>query len=328
MLEKIINTLYKGGFYLKTIVSVSIGSSLRNHRVETEILGEKYTIERIGTDGNINKAIELIKELDGKVDAFGLGGIDLYLTGADRKFMIKEAIPIVKAASKTPIVDGSGLKNTLEKSVIEFLNEQKIIDFSNKKVLLVCAIDRYKMAEAFINLGCNTILGDLIFALGIPIPIKSLRVFRRVVNVLLPVVSRLPYDVLYPTGQKQDSQVGNNKFEKYYYDADIIAGDFLYIKKYLPLDLFGKIIITNTITKEDVEMLKNRGVSMLVTTTPEFDGRSFGTNVMEAVLLAASGKRAEQLTPQDYIGLIKKINFLPRIEYLNNIEKLNEGKAH
>ncbi|MGE4284273.1 MAG: quinate 5-dehydrogenase [Clostridia bacterium] len=312
---------------MKRVVSVSIGSASRDHRVETEILGELYLIERIGTNGDICKAIELIRLLDGKVDAFGLGGIDLYLTGANKKFMIKEAIPIMNAAVQTPIVDGTGLKNTLEKSVIEFLNRKKIINFYNKKVLLVCAIDRFKMAEVFIELGCDTVLGDLIFALGVPIPIKSLEMFRKIVNVFLPIVSRLPYEILYPTGEKQNSQVKSGKFDKYYEEADIIAGDFLYIKKYLPQCLQDKIIITNTVTEEDVALLKRRGVCILITTTPEFNGRSFGTNVMEAVLIAASGRKPEELSNQDYIELIKKLNFSPRIEYLNNINKTNEGKA-
>jgi hypothetical protein len=55
---------------LKKVVSVSIGSSKRNHKVRVKIFGEEFTIERIGTDGDKRKAIELIKELDGKVDAF------------------------------------------------------------------------------------------------------------------------------------------------------------------------------------------------------------------------------------------------------------------
>ena len=54
---------------MKKVVSVSIGSSKRDHYVETEIMGEKFTIERIGTDGSIKKAIELIERIDGKVDA-------------------------------------------------------------------------------------------------------------------------------------------------------------------------------------------------------------------------------------------------------------------
>ncbi|MCG8500624.1 MAG: quinate 5-dehydrogenase [Firmicutes bacterium] len=314
---------------MKKVISVSIGSSLRDHRVETQILNEKYTIERIGTNGSIPKAITLIKALDGQVDALGLGGIDLYLSGANRKFMIKEAIPIVEAAKKTPIVDGTGLKNTLEKNIVEFLAAEKIIDFSGKKVLLVCAIDRFKMAESFIDMGCTTILGDIIFALGIPIPIKSISVFKKVVSTFLPIISRLPFNVLYPVGEKHNGQSAEPdrytqagkaaywNFERFYNDADIIAGDFLYIKKYLPENLYGKIIITNTVAQADVDMLKQRGVSILVTSTPEFNGRSFGTNVMEAVLIAAAGKRPEQLSTEDYMYLIKKMNFAPRIEYLN-----------
>ncbi len=212
------------------------------------------------------------------------------------------------------------------KSVIEFLAKEGIIDFSNKKVLLVCAIDRYKMAESLINLGCDTILGDLMFALGIPMPIKNIKSFKRIVNILLPVVARLPYEALYPIGEdqefkeKQSDQYKCSKFDKYYHNADIIAGDFLYINKYLPENLNGKIIITNTVTKDDIIRLRQRGVKILITSTPEFDGRSFGTNVIEAVLIAASGKNPQQLTMNDYIQLTKKMNLLPRIEYLNDSE--------
>ncbi len=311
---------------MKKVVSVSIGSSKRNHCVEAEFLGEKYIIQRIGTDGSITKAIDLIRALDGKIDAFGLGGIDLYLAGAHEKFMLKAAIPIVEAAQKTPIVDGTGLKNTLEKSVIEFLAKEEIIDFTNKKVLLVCAIDRYKMAESFINQGCETILGDLMFALGIPMPIKNIKNFKRIVTILLPVVTRLPYEILYPIGENQECQeissdkYNGSKFDKYYHNADIIAGDFLYINKYLPENLNNKIIITNTVTKDDIIRLRQLGVKMLITSTPEFDGRSFGTNVIEAVLIAASGKNPQQLTMNDYIQLTEKMNLVPRIEYLNDTE--------
>ena len=60
----------------------------------------------------------IIKDLDGKVDAFGLGGIDRYIYAVDRRYEFHDARRIVQAARKTPIVDGSGLKNTLERRVI------------------------------------------------------------------------------------------------------------------------------------------------------------------------------------------------------------------
>jgi hypothetical protein len=62
---------------MKRAVSISIGSSKRNKAVEIELLGEQIRLERIGTDGDMQKAAELYRELDGKVDAFGVGGADL-----------------------------------------------------------------------------------------------------------------------------------------------------------------------------------------------------------------------------------------------------------
>jgi tartrate dehydratase alpha subunit/fumarate hydratase class I-like protein len=58
---------------MKRAVSISIGSSKRNKAVEVELLGEKVLIERIGTDGSMEKAAQLYRELDGKVNAFGVG---------------------------------------------------------------------------------------------------------------------------------------------------------------------------------------------------------------------------------------------------------------
>jgi hypothetical protein len=198
--------------------------------------------------------------------------------------------------------------------LIENLDNKKIIDFPGKKVLFVCAIDRFKMAEAFVSSGCDVTIGDIIFALNIPFPIRSIKAFKRIVRILLPAVSCLPYKLLYPVGEDQNKGPKASSFAKYYENVDIIAGDFLYIKKYMPQDLEGKIIITNTVTKEDANVLKDSGVDMLITSTPELNGRSFGTNVMEAVLIAASGKNPNELSEQDYLVLIDKLKFLPRIQ--------------
>ncbi|MCF6096150.1 quinate 5-dehydrogenase [Thermovorax subterraneus] len=300
---------------MKHVMSVSLGSSKRNHKVKVNILGEDVLIERVGTDGDKKKAAEIIREYDGKVSAFGLGGIDLYLYAGKKRYIIKDAAKLAACARISPVVDGSGLKNTLERKVIEYLDKEKILDFKGKKVLLVAATDRFGMAQALEKTGALMTYGDLIFALGIPIPLHSLKVIDFLARILVPVLSRLPFEMLYPTGEKQE--VNKSRFSKFFEEADIIAGDFHYIKRYMPEKLQGKVIITNTVTSEDVETLKEKGVKMLITTTPELEGRSFGTNVMEAVLVSLAGKPYNELTPNDYEELLEKIGFLPRIEKLN-----------
>ena len=59
---------------MKRAVSVSLGSVTRDKSVEIELLGEKVLIERIGTDGDVDKAIRLYNDLDSKVDCCGVYG--------------------------------------------------------------------------------------------------------------------------------------------------------------------------------------------------------------------------------------------------------------
>jgi len=53
--------------------------------------------------------------------------------------------------------------------------------------------------------------------------------------------------------------------------------------------LSSKTILTNTTTAEDVDWLATTGCSTLITTTPRFEGRSFGTNLTEACITAVLG---------------------------------------
>jgi hypothetical protein len=302
---------------MKKVLGVSLGSSTRNHKVEIEVLGERVEIERRGTDGDVKKMIQIFQENDGKVDVFSLGGTDLYLYSGPqgKRYTIKESERIVKVIKKTPIVDGTGIKYVLEKSVVKYIDTQTEIVFKGKKALVTITVDRFGMAEGLIEAGCEMTFGDLIFCLNIPIPLHSFRSIEIFARLLLPVLVYVPIKYLYPTGEKQEKS--NLKYVRYFQDADIIAGDYLGISQYMPGDMGGKTIITNTVTSSNVEDLKKRGVNYLITTTPEFEGRSFGTNVFQATLVAISGKSPEELQPEDYLKLIEKTGFKPRIEKLN-----------
>ncbi len=299
---------------MKHVVGISLGSSERNHVVTVELMGEHYKIERIGTDGNMNRMIEMIRELDGKVDAFGLGGMDLYIYAVDRRYEFRDARRISRAAEKTPIVDGSGLKNTLERRSIEQLAEQTDLFKDTKKVLLMSAMDRLGMAQAFEKVGCKMTYGDLAFVLGLPIPLSSLKTLAMVARVLAPLVGQLPFTMIYPTGEKQT--VNKPRFPRYFHDNDIIAGDFHFIHRYMPGELPGKTIVTNTVTRDDVEFLRARKLKTLITTTPEMEGRSFGTNIMEALLVCMAGGKQE-LSEEQYNDLLEKLDLKPRIVELN-----------
>lgn len=304
---------------MKKIISISLGSDKRDHRVEAEFLGEKFIIERKGTNGDKKRAAQLFTELDGQYDAFGMGGIDLSIQVGNSAYHFRDAKKLIKNVKQTPVVDGSGLKNTLERLTVEYIEDELDIELSNKKILVTSAMDRYGMAETFYQRDADVVCGDLIFGLGVPIRIKSLKALKRIASILAPVVTKLPFEWVYPTGNKQDevnTHVG--KYKKFYAEADIIAGDFHFIKAYLPEEIKNKIILTNTTTSTDLNKLKNRGAKALITTTPNLNGRTFGTNVMEALLITLINKKPSQITSDDFLKMLKKLNFEPNFIYFGS----------
>jgi len=301
---------------MKKAVSISIGSSKRNKAVEVTLLGEKVSIERIGTDGDMEAAALKYKELDGKVDAFGVGGADLGALVDGKWFPLYSVQSMVRFVKKTPLVDGGGLKNTLENKAAAFL-DAKIGDYINsrgRKVLVALGMDRWGLSKSFVEAGYETIFGDFMFGLDLPIAIRKISQLKTLGNLLLPIVFHLPFAWLYPTGEKQEKRTP--KWGKYYAWATVIAGDCHYIKRFMPDDLTGKVIVTNTTTPEDVELFKKCGVKYLVTTTPVLDGRSFGTNMMEAALVAVSGK-GRPLTWPELNEMLDQLGFEPQLQELN-----------
>jgi hypothetical protein len=303
---------------LKRVVSVSLGSTKRDKTVTATFLGQPFEISRVGTDGDQARFKRTLSELDGKVDAIGFGGMDQYLWSDGKRYEFRAARALLAPAKKTPVLDGSGLKNTLEREMVEWLQQNGIVDFSKSKILMVAGVDRFGMSEALAAQGGEIIFGDLMFALDLPFPIRGRQAHRAWARFLLPLIVQMPLSVLYPMGEKQNDI--KPKWQKYYQWADVIAGDFHYIRRYMPTAesgfLTGKVILTNTTTETDEQELRRRGVKMLITSTPSFDGRSFATNVMESVLVALN--HGKPLTPEEYLTTIKELNWIPNVRYLQD----------
>ncbi len=296
---------------MRRVVSVSLGSSKRNKTHEVEILGEMFRIERIGTDGDLDAFAKMFSDLDGKVDALGVGGADIYVVVGKRRYAFKQIQKLVAGAKTTPVVDGSGLKHTLERETILALQRDGTVDFKNEKVLLVSAVDRFGMAQALLEVGAQTTYGDFLFGLGLPIPIRSYKTVRIFGAIVLPIITRLPFKWFYPTGEKQDSRTP--KFPKVFNEATFICGDWHYIKRYAPDRLDGKTILTQTLRKADLDWLKTTGARRAITTTPVMGGETFATNVMEGVVVALNRKRPEELTESDYLETLKRLDWKPNV---------------
>ena len=308
---------------MKEALSISIGSSMRNKSIVINLLGQDVRIQRVGTDGDMKAAREMFRDYDGKVDAFGVGGSDLGLFFAGKWYPLHSVLPMVQDVQKTPIVDGCGLKNTLETRCAAILEAEigHYLDQIGRTALVMTAVDRYGLLRAFIDAEYQCIFGDALFSLGLPLPLYRERGVKTLVSLLVPIVTRVPFHWVYPTGEKQHQR--KPKFSWAFDQSSVIAGDCHYIIRNMPAELEGKIIVTNTTTPSDIELFRQAGVKYLMTTTPVYEGRSFGTNMMEAALLAVSGYqgavnyRVHQPYFKMMAELVDKVGFKPVLQELN-----------
>jgi len=304
---------------MKKILSISIGSSKRDHTTRVEFLGQLCELSRQGTDGDFEKGVQLYHQYDGKVDAFGVGGAEFHLQVGRRRYHFRDVKRIRKAIKISKVGDGNGVKGLLAQRALAALEQHLNTEgktLKGLKGLKTNAVDRYQMAEAMVDAGLDTTFGDFYFTLNIPIRVRTLATVRLLAGILLPFITQLPYMWFYPLGAQQE-QDPVNKYPKLYENADVICGDFLQIRHYLPPDMSGKIIVTNTTTARNVELLQKRCLKILVTTTPRLEGRSFGTNVMEATMRALSDKPDPEITEADFLDMIERIPLEPNIEVLN-----------
>jgi hypothetical protein len=299
---------------LRRAVSVSLGDPVRDKAVEVSLNGVPVRIERIGTGGDIRRAQELFARLDGQVDALSVGGMDLYVRMEAREYPIHSALKLVKGVKNTPLVDGRALKYVYERRLFELVGEGLGDNPHYERAFMPFSIDRLGLAEAVSAVTDELILGDLLFALGVPWTIKGLPRFKQIARILMPLMSYLPLSMILPPGMEGEQR--KPKAEQLWRQADLIVGDMHYIYTYSPTDLHGKTVITNTTTPANIELLRERGVRTVVTTSPRYEGRSFGINTMEAALTAYAGL-GRPLSDEELNALIDEVGLKPWVKTLN-----------
>lgn len=303
---------------MKRIVSISLGSSRRDYQFTTTVLGQHIEVRRIGTDGDTARARQLIEQYDGAVDVIGLGGLTpVFRVGAAR-YPHREAISIAAAARKTPVVSGGLIKQTLDRWCIQEGGRARKGLFSYKRVLITSGIDRYAMAQALAGFNGEMRFADPVVHSGVqflppPRSIEQLDIYAR---TTLPITALLPYRVLHPVALGSEGR--DARAAKLFAWADVIAGDFAYIRRFAPDALKNKIIVTDDPSLAEIADLAARGASLLVTLGPKLadDHPYVSADILEAIAVAVLECGA-QPTEGDIINFIAAAGWGPDVATLN-----------
>ncbi len=276
------------------VVSVSLGSPLRDHRTLIKIGGERVQLERIGCAGDVRRAAEAIRSLDGRVDAIGLGGVNLALRLGREAYPLPEGEFLQKQALRTPVCDGSSWKRVAEPLSLHLIARKTGL-FQGRVSLVSSVLDRFPLAQALEQAGSRVLVGDAFYALRLPVIFPSVRAFRPFVKAFVPLLRRIPIRYLYGSDTSEFRECPGVFFK----GIDILAGDFHYIKVRIPTSLSDKIIVASTMTEGEMKELYRRGAALVLSLTPPAGGRVYGANAWEAITRALTGRSSGELDPRD-----------------------------
>ena len=300
---------------MKKIVSISLGSPDYDYEFEKEVLDHRYHVRRIGTGGDVRLARRLVREHDGQVDAIGLAGMSVEFHVADRTYKHRETLRIAHAARYTPVVGGRGLKRILDRWAIRDLAAREPGIFTRKNVFFLSGVANWDIYSVMREFTENVSFGDPILHFGVPTVLEGERSFRRYARVSMPLLTRRPYVTFFPrgrTGEDLQHLLLSQPFQK----ADIIVGDLSLVLHFTPDDLRGKTVVTDTIDEDRLNLLRERGVDVVCTTTPEvFPNKRADLNVLQAIFIAHLGKPPDQIGDDDYLDLIRLMEARPRVIY-------------
>jgi predicted amino acid dehydrogenase len=306
---------------MKHIISISLGSSQRDYSCIVTILGQRMTIERIGTNGSITEATHLIQQHEGRVDAIGLDGLTpVYHVGSTR-YPHPQALRIAAHAWRTPIADGSMLRATLERWAIRRTADQVPDIFRHRRILVTSGIQRYPLADVLSQYSTDLRFADPLLIPGPAVlpPLRSLKQLERFAATVLPFTTLLPPQML-PT-QLPDTPRRSAYARRLFAWANVIAGDCATLLRFAPPELRGRTIVTDDPSPAEIAALRERQVATLVTMTPPLsDEHPFvAPDVLEAIVTVMTGN---QLVPNEasVLDFISAAKWEPTIQQLTDLQ--------
>jgi predicted amino acid dehydrogenase len=295
---------------MKKVTTVSLGSSKQDFKFQTEFLGHRFEVQRLGADDDVGKAWELMRRQQVTADAIGLGEVgDHYHVGQDTRIN-KETQRLLNVVTRVPATTGATLRRLLQVRAVRHVQNLIGSYFNNNLVLFLSGMRNYDMAVALSDYTPNLKFADALAQTGAPTMLTSL--------TQLELYAKGSDWAL--TGRAGEMlEAGLSGFKAKLIAAEVakshvIVGTFHELKEVgSAKNLAGKTVITSAVDDTRLEFFKQCKVNLVIDVSPQLFERVVGTNVIEAMILAALGKPRETVSDDDLAEIIDELDIKPRL---------------
>jgi predicted amino acid dehydrogenase len=305
---------------MKNVVSISLGSSSQDFEFTTRFLGQRLSVKRIGTDGSMAKAARLLKQWEKTADVIGIGlARDSYTVGAHR-FVDPDAAHMKSLVRQVPVTTGARLGEIFLEWAVRHTQIKLGNYFNNSLVLFFSGLSSFKLATTMAEYTDNLQFADPVVQLGVPKLLTSLDALSLYASGAHYVSEWKPPRLLPDDLLKQWTRF---VLRKAMARATVVVAPVHELDEFDLEELAGKTIITSGINGERTAAFAEKGVMMVVDGAPSMFGHVLGPNLLDAMIIAATGKNPDEILEDDYLAIITEAQIEPRIVYPNGEKRIN-----
>ncbi len=295
---------------MKKVVTVSLGSSKQDFKFETEFLGQRFQVKRLGADNDTTKAWELMRRHQTQADAIGLGEIGDHWNVGQSTVTNKVTQRLLNVVTRVPATTGARLRRLLQVRAVRHVQHALGNYFNNNIALFFSGARNWDMAQALSDYTPNLNFADALVQTGAPKMLTSLQqleLYAKGHDIALSGKRGEILEGLLP-GFK------SNRLAAAVAKAHLIVGTYAEIKAVgTPANLEGKTIITSAVDDDRMAFFRQCKVNLVIDVSPQLFERVVGVNVIEAMILAALGKPEEDVSDDDFNEILDELAIKPRL---------------
>jgi predicted amino acid dehydrogenase len=305
---------------MRTAVGVSLGSGEHNFEFETDFLGQRLKVWRLGTDASTTKTVKLLKAWERHADAIGIAVVKDRYALPSRRDIDKDVTQLTDVVTRVPVTTGVRLTDILQEWAVRHVQNSLGSYFTNANVLFFSGMSNLKLAQTMYEYTQNVSFADPLLQLGIPKVLTSLDALR-----LYTAGAHHVLDWTLPGVMSSDPVKEWNRFllRKAIHGATVVVAPVHDLDGFDRADLAGKTIVTSTVSDERLARLRDKGVAVVVDGSPFLFDHVIAPSLLDAMIIASTGKRPTELLEDDYLEILTRLEVEPRILYPNGFKRVN-----
>ena len=308
---------------MKTVIGISLGARSQDFAFETTFLGQRLKVQRLGTDGSTAKAAKLLRHWNPRADAIGLGLVkdsDRVVGKGAARQLDGEAEPLRALVTKAPLSTGARLADIFLEWAVRHAQTTLGHYFDNANVLFFSGQANAKLAASMAEYTENLQFADPLLQLGVPKLLTSLDALHLYASGAHFVTDWAPPRAM-PGALMRDWT--HHVLRKAMAHATVVVAPVHELDGFGLEELAGKTIVTTTVNDERLAAFKAKGVNLVIDGAPVLSGHVLDPALLDAMILAATGKAPDDLLEDDYLDILTGEGLEPRLLYPSGFKRVN-----